>query len=83
MPYETIIAKTEGAVGLVQLNRPDRMNALNSRVMGELTSALDTKFVKVPREGLATRFLPVKDGPELESRRSEILGIARDRGVIL
>lgn len=41
MPYETIIAKTEGAVGLVQLNRPDRMNALNSRVMGELTSALD------------------------------------------
>jgi UTP--glucose-1-phosphate uridylyltransferase len=52
------------------------------RLVGELTSALDTKFVKVPREGLATRFLPVKDGPELEARRNEIQGIARDRGVV-
>lgn len=52
------------------------------RLMGELTSGLDTKFVKVPREGLASRFLPVKDGPELEARRSDILGIARDRGVV-
>ena len=52
------------------------------RLVGELTSALDTKFVKVPREGLATRFLPVKDGPELEARRSEIFGLARDRGII-
>ncbi len=41
MSYETIIAKTEGAIALVQFNRPDRMNALNSRVMIELTSALD------------------------------------------
>lgn len=52
------------------------------RLVGELTSALDTKFVKVPRDGLATRFLPVKDGPELDARRPEILGIARDRGVV-
>jgi UTP--glucose-1-phosphate uridylyltransferase len=51
------------------------------RLLGELTSALDTRFVKVPRDGLATRFLPVKDGPELDARRSEILAIARDRGV--
>lgn len=41
MNYETILVKTEGAVGLVGLNRPDRMNALNSRVMTELTDALD------------------------------------------
>jgi UTP--glucose-1-phosphate uridylyltransferase len=52
------------------------------RLVGELTSALDTKFVKVPRDGLATRFLPVKDGPELDARRPEIMGIARDRGVV-
>ena len=52
------------------------------RLLGELTSALDTRFVKVPREGLASRFLPVKDGPELEARKPEILNIARDRGVI-
>lgn len=52
------------------------------RLLGELTSALDTRFVKVPREGLASRFLPVKDGPELEARRPEILNVARDRGVV-
>jgi len=52
------------------------------RLLGELTSALDTRFVKVPREGLASRFLPVKDGPELEARKPEILNIARDRGVV-
>ena len=52
------------------------------RLLGELTSALDTRFVKVPRDGLASRFLPVKDGPELEARKPEILNIARDRGVV-
>ncbi|MBI2395412.1 MAG: UTP--glucose-1-phosphate uridylyltransferase [Deltaproteobacteria bacterium] len=52
------------------------------RLLGELTSALDTRFVKVPRDGLASRFLPVKDGPELDARRPEIASIARDRGVI-
>jgi UTP--glucose-1-phosphate uridylyltransferase len=52
------------------------------RLLGELTSVLDTRFIKVPREGLASRFLPVKDGPELEARKPEIAAIARDRGVI-
>ena len=52
------------------------------RLLGELTSTLDTRFVKVPRDGLATRFLPVKDGPELEARRPEIISIAKDRGVV-
>ncbi len=52
------------------------------RLLGELTSALDTRFVKVPREGLASRFLPVKDTQELEARKSEIMNVARDRGVI-
>lgn len=53
------------------------------RLLGELTSWLDTRFVKVPRDGLATRFLPVKDGPELEARRGEITNIAKDRGVLI
>jgi UTP--glucose-1-phosphate uridylyltransferase len=52
------------------------------RLLGELSSFLDTRFVKVPRDGLATRFLPVKDGPELEARRAEIASIAKDRGVL-
>jgi UTP--glucose-1-phosphate uridylyltransferase len=52
------------------------------RLLGEITSVLDTRFIKVPRDGLASRFLPVKDGPELEARRQELAAIARDRGVI-
>ncbi|MBM4373846.1 MAG: UTP--glucose-1-phosphate uridylyltransferase [Deltaproteobacteria bacterium] len=35
------------------------------RLLGELTTALDTRFVRVPRDGLASRFLPVKTARDL------------------
>ena len=41
MAYENIIVETRGAVGLITLNRPKAMNALNAALMGELASALD------------------------------------------
>ncbi|MGI9370920.1 MAG: enoyl-CoA hydratase [Hyphomicrobiales bacterium] len=41
MAYETIIVETKGKVGLITLNRPDVLNALNSTVIGELLQALD------------------------------------------
>ncbi len=41
MAYENIIVKTEDAVGLVQFNRPDRMNALNGPLMNELAQTLE------------------------------------------
>ena len=41
MPYENILAETRGAVGLVTLNRPKALNALNSALMAELREALD------------------------------------------
>ncbi|MCR4378799.1 MAG: enoyl-CoA hydratase [Rhodospirillales bacterium] len=42
MDYATIIAETlEGGVGLVTLNRPEALNALNSQLMAELVHALD------------------------------------------
>ena len=41
MSYRNIIVKTEGAVGVVTLNRPDALNALNSALMDELSAALD------------------------------------------
>ncbi len=41
MTYENILVETRGAVGLITLNRPEAMNALNSALMTELASALD------------------------------------------
>jgi enoyl-CoA hydratase len=39
--YETILVETRGRVGLVTLNRPQALNALNSTLVGELNRALD------------------------------------------
>src|SRR5262245_45361301 len=40
MTYETIIVEERGKVGLITLNRPKALNALNSQVLGELVAAL-------------------------------------------
>jgi enoyl-CoA hydratase len=39
--YETIITETRGRVGLVTLNRPQALNALNSTLVRELNAALE------------------------------------------
>ncbi len=41
MAYETIIVETRDKVGLVTLHRPQALNALNARLIGELNAALD------------------------------------------
>ena len=41
MNYEYIIAETRGKVGLITLNRPKAMNALNDKLIDEISSALD------------------------------------------
>jgi enoyl-CoA hydratase len=41
MAYETIIAETKGRVGLIRLNRPHALNALNARLVAETSAALD------------------------------------------
>lgn len=40
MAYETIVVEREGAVGIVRINRPDKLNAMNTKVKEEITSAL-------------------------------------------
>ncbi len=40
MVYENIIAEARGSVGLVTLNRPKALNALNARLIEELNAAL-------------------------------------------
>ena len=39
MPYDLILAETRGRVGLVTLNRPQALNALNNQLMRELMDA--------------------------------------------
>jgi enoyl-CoA hydratase len=41
MAYENIIVEIRGAVGLITLNRPKALNALNTPLMTELAAALD------------------------------------------
>jgi len=40
MPYENILVETRGRVGLITLNRPKALNALNDALMDELGNAL-------------------------------------------
>ena len=41
MAYENILVETRGKVGIVTLNRPKALNALNSELIAELNRALD------------------------------------------
>jgi UTP--glucose-1-phosphate uridylyltransferase len=52
------------------------------RLLQELTASMPATYVRVPRAGVESRFLPVKDYAELESRRDEIRAVARGRGMM-
>jgi UTP--glucose-1-phosphate uridylyltransferase len=52
------------------------------RLLQELTSAMQASYVRVPRHGETSRFLPVKDFDELARRRDEIRAVARARGML-
>lgn len=41
MAFETILVDREGNVGVITINRPDAMNALNDQVMNEMAVALE------------------------------------------
>ena len=40
MAYENILVRTEGRVGIITLNRPQALNALNTKLMDELSEAI-------------------------------------------
>ena len=52
------------------------------RIVNEITSELSTVYVRLPRDGASSRFLPVKDPAELERRRPEIEAVAHARGIL-
>lgn len=41
MAYETILVETKGRVGLITLNRPQALNALNGQLIAEINTAID------------------------------------------
>jgi enoyl-CoA hydratase len=41
MTYQHILASTEGAIGIITLNRPKALNALNAELLKELVTALE------------------------------------------
>jgi len=50
MPYQFILTETIKNVGLVRLNRPKELNALNAALMEELAAALE-EFDRDPAVG--------------------------------
>jgi UTP--glucose-1-phosphate uridylyltransferase len=59
-----------------------RVAIQRERLLGELTSHLDTRFLLVPRTGPGSRFLPVKDHDELAARRPELRAALAARGIL-
>jgi len=41
MAYENIVVESKGRVGIIRLNRPNALNALNRALIAELTQAID------------------------------------------
>ncbi len=41
MPYENVIVERDGPVGIITINRPEVLNALNDRTVAEIDAALD------------------------------------------
>ncbi len=72
MNYENIIVETHGAVGLIRLNRPKALNALNTPLIQELNAALehissDPKIGALVLTGSDKAFAAGADIKELQS----------------
>jgi UTP--glucose-1-phosphate uridylyltransferase len=61
----------------------DRAAVQFERLLQELTSAMRAGYLRVPRDGVDARFLPVKDFEELAKRAHEIRTVAEARGMLL
>lgn len=73
MGYECILTDTRGPVGLITLNRPDALNALNAQLMDELTDALggyeaDDAIGAIVITGSAKAFAAGADIKEMQSK---------------
>jgi enoyl-CoA hydratase len=72
MAYETILVETRGPVGLITLNRPKALNALNTQVIAELNQALaafeaDSEIAVLVLTGSERAFAAGADVKEMEA----------------
>jgi len=78
MPYETIIYEKENAVGVITLNRDNRLNAVNFKMFGELEQVFDEiandKSVRVVLITGAGRAFSV--GADLKEVGPEVFAVA-------
>jgi enoyl-CoA hydratase len=73
MNYENILVETRGPVGLITLNRPKALNALNSALIGELNQAVagfeaDETIGAIVLTGSDKAFAAGADIKEMQSR---------------
>ncbi len=73
MAYDTILVETRGKVGLITLNRPKALNALNSQVMAEVVAALqafeaDPEVGAIVLTGSERAFAAGADIKEMQSK---------------
>ncbi|MFE0013569.1 enoyl-CoA hydratase [Mesorhizobium sp. NPDC059054] len=73
MAYETIIAETRGKVGLITLNRPKALNALNSQVLADILDAVkvfetDTNIGAMVITGSEKAFAAGADIKEMQTK---------------
>jgi UTP--glucose-1-phosphate uridylyltransferase len=52
------------------------------RLAGELSAFLKSQFIAIPREGTASRFLPVKRPEDLENHRDYLARVMRKRRIL-
>ena len=73
MAYETILVETRGKVGLITLDRPKALNALNSKVLAELLAAVkafeaDSRIGAMVLTGSEKAFAAGADIKEMQSK---------------
>lgn len=73
MTYENLLVETRGAVGVITLNRPQALNALNSALIGELNQAVaafeaDDAIGAIVITGSEKAFAAGADIKEMQSR---------------
>ncbi len=74
MPHETLLVETRGKIGLITLNRPKALNALNSQVLADLVDAArsfeaDTAVGCIVLTGSEKAFAAGADIKEMQNRQ--------------